>query len=93
MREELREQNLSFTEMAKVVGERWQLLSSDVREHYEQRASASKEKYNAHMAKYRRTEEYAHYQRYLADFKAKNDGGKDSEHFDVMIWCLDTHIQ
>ncbi|KAI9720900.1 MAG: hypothetical protein M1828_005470 [Chrysothrix sp. TS-e1954] len=64
--------------MAKLVGERWQLLPSDVREHYEQRASAGKEKYNMLMAEYRRTEDYSHYQKYLADFKAKNVAGKST---------------
>lgn len=71
MREELRPQNLSFTEIAKRVGESWQMLLAEDREPYESQAAAAKEKYHAEMVKYKKTDEYAEYSRYLAEFKSK----------------------
>jgi len=87
MREQLKGQDLSFTEMAKVVGERWQVLSADSREVYEKRAATTKEKYNLEIAEYKKTENYAAYMEYLADFKAKNapqDGGKHDLGIDAL---------
>ena len=79
MREQLKEQELSFTELAKIVGEKWQVLRAEEREQYEQRAAASKERYQAEMAAYKKTELYAQYQDYLLDFKAKNEPEKPGE--------------
>jgi hypothetical protein len=79
MREQLKAQELTFTEMAKVVGERWQLLSADNREIYEKQANTAKERYNVELAEYKKTDSFSQYQDYLADFKAKNaqqDQGK-----------------
>ena len=72
MREQLKGQELSFTDMAKVVGEKWQLLSADSRELYEKRAGTMKETFNSEFTNYKKTEKYAQYQDYLAEFKAKN---------------------
>jgi len=71
MRELLKGNDLSFTDMAKLVGERWQLLPPGAREKYESQASTAKEKYNAQLAEYKKTDDYAIYQDYLADFKAR----------------------
>ena len=72
IREELRPHKLSFTEIAKRVGERWQELRRDQKERYESQASSAKEAYNAELAKYKRTSQYRDYMQYLADFKARN---------------------
>lgn len=48
------------------------MLLSEEKDPYESQASAAKEKYQAAMAKYRKTEEYKDYTRYLSDFKVKN---------------------
>ncbi|KAG8525451.1 uncharacterized protein KY384_009095 [Bacidia gigantensis] len=72
VREDLRPLKLSFTVIAKKVGESWQLLSPGEKERYETQAAASKEKYNREMATYKITDLYREYQRYLADFKAKH---------------------
>ena len=72
MRETLRGRELSFTEIAKVVGERWQVLPADAREGCERQANAAKEKYYAELAEYKKTAEYDAYQSYLEDFKAKH---------------------
>jgi len=68
----LRGQELSFTEIAKVVGERWQVLPVDAREACERQANAAKEKYHAELAEYKKTPQYHNYQKYLEEFKAKH---------------------
>lgn len=73
MRESLKGQELSFTEIAKLVGERWQTLSPNSREACERQAAAAKEKYYAELAEYKKTPEYAQYQEYLAEFRAKHN--------------------
>ena len=72
IREELKPENLSFTAIAKRVGERWQELPAKEKELYESEASAAKEKYHAEMASYKTTKSYREYQQYLAEFKAKH---------------------
>lgn len=72
IREELKPENLSFTAIAKRVGERWQDVSAEEKEPYESEASAAKEKYHAEMADYKTTKSYRVYQQYLAEFKAKH---------------------
>ena len=60
--------------MAKVVGEKWQVLSAEERERYESRASAAKERYAAEMTEYKKSEHYQQYQAYLIEFKATHNG-------------------
>lgn len=66
-------QDLSFTEIAKVVGERWQVLPAEEREACERQANGAKEKYYAGLAEYKKTPQYEAYQKYLEDFKAKHN--------------------
>lgn len=72
MRDELKGRNLSFTEIAKLVGENWQNLIPGEKEPYEQQASFAKEKYNNELTEYKKTENYKEYSQYLAEFKAKH---------------------
>jgi hypothetical protein len=72
VREELRPQKLSFTEIAKAVGERWRSLPPEEKELYGTSAAIAKEKYNQAMAEYKKTDNYQDYMKYLAEFKAKN---------------------
>lgn len=72
MREDLKGQNLTFTEIAKLVGENWQGLSQAEKEPYERQAQAAKDKYNQDLAEYKKTLEYKKYLQYLQDFKAKH---------------------
>jgi len=72
MREVLKGQGLSFTEIAKIVGERWQVLSPEAREACESQANAAKEKYYPELAEYKKTPQYDAYQKYLEEFKAKH---------------------
>ncbi|KFY09201.1 hypothetical protein V492_05571 [Pseudogymnoascus sp. VKM F-4246] len=71
MREDLKGRPLSFTEIAKLVGENWQNLSPSEKEPYEQQAFSAKEKYTAELSEYRKTESYRLYSEYLIEFKAK----------------------
>jgi hypothetical protein len=72
VREALKGQNLSFTEIAKVVGERWQVLPPEARDVCERQANAAKEKYYTELAEYKKTPQYEAYQMYLEEFRAKH---------------------
>jgi HMG (high mobility group) box len=78
IREEVRGQNLSFTDIAKLVGDRWQKLSSEGKEPFESQANAAKEKFAVELAHYKKTDSYKDYTQYMADFKSKH-GGSTSE--------------
>jgi hypothetical protein len=71
MREDLKGRNLSFTEIAKLVGENWQNLSPEEKDPYERAAFTAKERYNTELAEYKTTSEYRDYAQYLAEFKAR----------------------
>ena len=72
MREELKGRNLSFTEIAKLVGENWQNLNAAEKEPYESQAQSIKEKFLRDLAEYKKTPDYKKYMAYLQDFKAKH---------------------
>ncbi|KAB8302180.1 hypothetical protein EYC80_005626 [Monilinia laxa] len=73
MREDLKGRNLSFTEIAKLVGEHWQNLLPSEKEPYEQSAYAAKERYNNELAEYKKTQSFKDYSQYLTDFKQKQN--------------------
>jgi hypothetical protein len=81
VREHLKGKDLSFTEIAKTVGERWQVLAPDDKATYESRSQAMKDHYYAQLAEYKKTQDYAHYQNYLEDFKAKHEPSSKSSTF------------
>lgn len=72
-RAELKDQNLSFAELAKIVGDQWKNLSHVEKQAYERMAMRAKDEYLAALEQYRQTSQYCHYQEYLNDFKAKQD--------------------
>jgi len=72
MRDDLKGRNLSFTEIAKLVGENWQALSPNEKDPFEAQAFAAKEKYNSEMTEYKKTEGYKNYAEYLIEFKEKH---------------------
>lgn len=78
IREDLKHQQLSFTEIAKRVGEYWQNLPPSEKEPYESQAFADKDKYNNALAEYKKTENYSNYQAYLAEFKAKQSSNQQA---------------
>ena len=69
-REQLKDQNLSFTDLSKVVGEKWQQLSRDGKEEWKKKGAVPWERYKAQLAEYQKTDGFREYQGYLADFKA-----------------------
>lgn len=71
MREDLRSQNLSFTEIAKLVGENWQNLPPPEKDAFESQANADKEKYHRDLMEYKKTPDYGKYMQYLQEFKEK----------------------
>jgi HMG (high mobility group) box len=74
IREDVRGQNMSFTDIAKLVGDRWQKLGPSEKEPFETRATRAKEKYNTELAGYKKTDSYRDYMRYLVEFKTKHGG-------------------
>lgn len=80
MREDLKSHNLSFTEIAKLVGENWQSLDQAERELYENQANAAKDKYRRSLAEYKKTPEYRRYAQYLQEFKDKQSKQGSKSH-------------
>lgn len=72
-RTELKNQNLSFAELAKIVGDQWKNLSHVDKQAYERMAMRAKDEYLASLEQYRQTVSYKQYQEYLDDFKSKQD--------------------
>ncbi|KAI7891155.1 uncharacterized protein EV154DRAFT_538048 [Mucor mucedo] len=72
-RTELKNQNLSFAELAKIVGDQWKNLSHIEKQAYERMAMRAKDEYLASLEQYRQTANYKRYQEYLDDFKSKQD--------------------
>ncbi|KAG5655833.1 hypothetical protein KAF25_008952 [Fusarium avenaceum] len=79
MREDLRSQNLTFTEIAKLVGENWQNLNANEKEAYESQANADKEKYHRDLMEYKKTSDYRKYMQYLHEFKEKQSKRTQAE--------------
>ncbi|OTA69081.1 hypothetical protein K449DRAFT_428495 [Hypoxylon sp. EC38] len=71
MREDLKGQNLTFTEIAKLVGENWQNLTREEKEPFERQAHEAKERYNRELADYKKTPEYRKYCDYLHEFRKR----------------------
>ena len=71
MREDLKGHNLTFTEIAKLVGENWQSLPPAEKEAYESQANSAKEKYHRNLVEYKKTPEHRKYAQYLQEFKEK----------------------
>jgi hypothetical protein len=88
MREQLKGQDLTFTEIAKVVGERWQVLEPELREQCERQANIAKENYYRQLAIYKKTPEYESYQKYLEDFKAKHGVVTQKGQCDTLVSVL-----
>ncbi|OBT54686.1 hypothetical protein VE04_04922 [Pseudogymnoascus sp. 24MN13] len=71
MREELKDKSLSFTEITKLLGKKWQNLTASEKEPYEQQSFDAKEKCRIELAEYEQTESYKAYSEYLLDFNTK----------------------
>ncbi|KAI9485204.1 MAG: high mobility group box domain-containing protein [Benjaminiella poitrasii] len=73
VRAELKQQNKSFTDLAKIIGDRWKNISSENKELYESNAFRAREEYLKKVEEYQKTDSYKKYQKYLSDFKAENE--------------------
>ncbi|CAJ2501082.1 Uu.00g039350.m01.CDS01 [Anthostomella pinea] len=71
MREDLKGQNLTFTEIAKLVGENWQNLNRAEKEPFERQAHQAKDRYNRDLAEYKKTPEFRKYSEYLNEFRKR----------------------
>ncbi|KAI9285354.1 hypothetical protein BC943DRAFT_324111 [Umbelopsis sp. AD052] len=71
IRSELKDYNMSFTDLAKIVGDRWKSISPNEKDQYDRTALNAKEEYLDALAKYEQTDDHKDYQRYLVDFKVK----------------------
>jgi hypothetical protein len=78
---------LTFTEIAKVVGERWQVLPAAEREACERQANTAKERYYAELAEYKKTSQYESYQKYLEDFRQKHAAPLKGASY-LLTFCL-----
>ena len=67
MRKQYQDRNLSFSDLAKQIGQDWQNCPSDVRDAYLSTAVKEKETYDGSMSQYRSTDEHHEYQQYLAE--------------------------
>lgn len=62
---------LSFVDIAKEVGRRWQELPPEKKRVWESQAARAMQEYEAQMDEYKKTDSWRKYQVYLADFKAQ----------------------
>ena len=79
IREGIKGQSMPFSEISKLVGDRWQALPPGKREEWKAAAMIPWEKYKEDMAAYQKTEDFEKYEQYVAKFKAaqeaKESGG------------------
>ncbi|KAI7849180.1 hypothetical protein BDC45DRAFT_521414 [Circinella umbellata] len=71
LRAEMKNQNLTFAEISKIIGEKWKSLSAEKKDGYELTAMQAKDAYLIEMQQYARTPEYRRYRDYLKNFKEK----------------------
>jgi hypothetical protein len=83
MREDLKGRNLSFTEIAKLVGENWQNLSPSEKETFERQAFTAKERYNNELVEYKKTDSFRGYSQYLIEFKARQSNQQPVTDVDI----------
>ncbi|CAG8466069.1 4449_t:CDS:2 [Acaulospora colombiana] len=73
VREEYRGKNIPFTEMAKIVGNRWKKIPPEEKKIIESNASKAKEEYQLALSTYKTTDNWKQYQEYLKEFKEKHN--------------------
>ncbi|KAI9253606.1 hypothetical protein BY458DRAFT_535796 [Sporodiniella umbellata] len=72
-RAQWKEKSLTFTELAKRVGEKWKHLSYPEKKTYERKAMLAKDEYLAALETYRQTDAHRQYQAYLQEFKKRQE--------------------
>ncbi|KAK4077963.1 transcriptional regulator family: HMG [Purpureocillium lilacinum] len=79
-REELKDQNITFAEKAKLVGKNWQALTPDEKAEYESRANAEKDQYRLELEEYQKTDDHRKYSQYLSEFRQEAKGKGKRRH-------------
>ena len=69
VREQLKEQNLSFPELSREVGVRWQNIPVREKERWRNMAAGPWDEYKERVLAYQQTEQFREYRRYVEDFK------------------------
>jgi len=80
IRKQFSSQGLSFAEIAKRIGVKWQEMPDDIRDRYLTRSADEKQKYEMKLRRYQDTVAYREYNQYLANFKAKSGERIKAEH-------------
>ena len=73
MRDELKDQDLTFTAISRTVGTRWQALERPEKEAWQSRASAQMAKYKVKLTDYHQTESYHRHKTYVSAFKSTQE--------------------
>jgi hypothetical protein len=73
------EDQTAFTEIAKAVGKAWREMDERERSRREKEASVLKQEYRERLRRYKDTEEYAEYKKYLDSFRAEELGGRTKQ--------------
>lgn len=76
MRDELKENSLSFAEKSKIVGDRWQTMPESVKQRWRQKASEPWDAYKSEQTQYQSSEAHRGYQTYLAEFNTSKPSKK-----------------
>ncbi|KAI8079109.1 uncharacterized protein B0P05DRAFT_587326 [Gilbertella persicaria] len=70
-RSRLKHHNMTFIEMAKLVGDQWKNLDNKEKQAYERTAMKAKDEYLDVLHAYKQTDQYKDYQKYLNSFKTE----------------------
>ncbi|KAI7869398.1 hypothetical protein BDF14DRAFT_1784612 [Spinellus fusiger] len=70
-RAQLKDQSMSFADIAKLVGDQWKNLSHEDKQAYERTAMRAKDEYVSALEIYQQTSDHKKYQNYLKDFMVK----------------------
>ena len=79
LREDLKDQSLTFTELSKSVGDRWQSMGPEEKEYWKHKAAIPWDKYKANVAEYQKTDSYKKYTEYLKGFKATQKAKRQAD--------------
>lgn len=71
VREQEKDSDLNFAQLARLVGDRWKNLVPAEKEAIEAKAAEAKRQYNGAVTSYKKSHEYAQYQDYLVEFKER----------------------
>lgn len=84
VREDLKSQRLSFTNISKEVGERWQRLTPEEKHGWRRQSATPREQYKSDLVKYHQSDHHRDYLQYLSEFAsaqaARRPGGDPSPH-------------